>query len=360
MGKKTRRQRERGEDVRGSATDRAERGRGGVRPYLNLPKGVELFKFEKEGTKKIDVIEYITKNNPETKKGKRYFTRTFFIHKNIGPDGESHLCPKKTFGKPCAVCKARTKMASEPGDDDELQDTLKPKERQLFAIMDPKKKKKGIMVMDESYYLFGKELDAAVKKAKKKHGKEEADKFASPNEGLTVKCEVEEKSYKKATYTNVKMCTLVEREEQYDEDLLESVPCLDDCLVETPYKELKELFDQTKDDDDEDDDDSEDEDEDSDDEDSDDDSDDDEDESEDDDDDDDDDSDDDEDSEDEDDEDTDDKDEDEVEKGATVKFTYKDKKLKGKVLRIKNGLAHVKVKGRSDAYAIDPEDCKVV
>lgn len=372
MARKTKRQRSRKEVRRASASKRAEKQRGGVRPYLNLPSNVTLFDFEKEGSKKIDIIEYVVgKGNPEADKGDRYFERTFYVHKGIGPDNETHLCPKKTFGKPCPVCKHRTKMGRDPDADDDTTDELKPKERQLFVVMQPKKKKAGIQILDKSYHLFGKELDLAIRKAKKKHGEEAADKFASPDEGMSVLCEVEEKSYKKANYTNVKMAKLVERDEQYDEDLIEQVPCLDKLLVETPYEELKQLFDQSGDDADDDDDEDDDSDSGDDDDDSDDDDGDDDDENSDDADDDDDDMEDDEtdedkedDSDDDDDDDDDDGDEEDedpdVHKGDTVKFTYKGKKRTGVVKRIRDGLAYVKEEGRSDAYAVDPDDLIVV
>jgi hypothetical protein len=359
---KTKRQRKQKEVRRASASKRAEKQRGGVRPYLNLPKNVKLFDFEKEGTKKVDVVEYVVgKHNPNADKGERYFELTFFIHKGLGPDNEWHLCPKKTFGKPCPVCQHRTKMGRNPDADEDEVDALKWNERQLFAIVDPKKKKDGVQVMDKSFHLFGKELDAAIRKYKKKHGEDAADKFASPDDGLSVLCEVEEKTFKKGTFTNVKSAKLVERAEQYDEDLIEEVPCLDKLLVETPYEELKQLFDQSGDDDDDEDDDDTDTDDDDDDSESDEDDDDGE-EDDDDDDDTDDDSDDEDEEDDSDDDDDDDEEEDEVEvkKGDTVSFTYKGKKRTGVVKRVKDGMAHVKVEGRSDAYAVDPDDCTVV
>jgi hypothetical protein len=361
---KTKRQRKRSEQGRASAVDRAERQKSGVKPYLDLPSNTKIFLFDKEGTKKIDIIEYRAgKGNPNAKKGDLYFERTFFVHRNIGPDNDSHICLAKTFKKACPVCEYRAKLARRPDADDDETDALKPSERQLFRVVDPRRKKEGIKLLDISNFFFGKELDAALRKQKKKLGKDVVDKFASPDEGMTVKCEIEEDSYKGRATFKTKLVKLVERDEQYDEDLVDEGPNLDDILKPMPYDKLKELFDQSADDDDEDEDDDDD-DTDDDDESEDEDDDDEDDEESDDSDDEDEDADDEDDDEDdddsEDDEDDEDLDEDDVSKGDMVTFTYKGKKRRGKVRRIKDGLCHVKCEGRSDPYAVPPEDCTVV
>lgn len=369
---KTKRQREKSERRRASASKRAEKqASGGGHPYLKTPEGVEFYSFDKDGPRRLDIIEYVVgKGNPNAEEGDLFYERTFFVHRGIGPDNESHLCLFKTFKKPCPVCEHKAHLTKDPDHDEDEVKALKPSERQLFNVIDPKKKKKGIQIFDVSNFFFGKLLDSKINNAESEKEKKKLEMFASPDEGMQLKVEVEEGSFNGRTHYKANAIEFKEREEPLDPDLVDEAYCLDDLLNPTPYKELKELFHQETDDDedDEDTDDEEDAEEDEDEDekpkrkkkskskskdDEDDDSESDDDNA-------DEDEDDDSDSDDEDEEDSDDEEESDVSVGDLVSFSYKGKKLKGKVKRIKRGLAHVKSKDRSDAYIVDPDDLKIL
>jgi hypothetical protein len=217
---------------------------------LKLPDGVKFFEM-KPGIHRIDILPFTAgKGNPYADEGELHFERTFWIHRGIGPDGNAFVCPRKTANEPCPICEARTKLSKDPDADEDLIKDIAPKERQLWAVFDQKNPDKGIQIIDMSFHLFGKQLDARVRNA------DDDDKyalFADPEEGFTLKLGVVEKHFGKQTYNEVETIDFKQRE-PLDEDLLKNVPCLDELLVVLPYEKLKSIFLQTseagKDDDD--------------------------------------------------------------------------------------------------------------
>jgi hypothetical protein len=369
---------ERSKERRASAKKWADKQGVFERSTITLPDGVSGFRFEKKGWKNLDIIEYkVGEGNPDAKKGEKFFCRTFWVHSPIGPDNKAYVCSKKTFNKKCAVCDHRAELAQDPDNDPDVVKALKPKQRELFAVIDPDDKDKGVQVFEVQNYYFGKQLKEAFEAAESDGI--DFEKFANPKKGMTCKCKVGENSYQGRTSLLAERIDLKKRKEQYDDLEPDDVPCLDELLKPMKYDKLKALLMQEGDEEDEDDDDEdlEDEDLDDEDEDSDDDeededdepkkkkkgktkksskkkkskSDDDEEEE-----------DEDEDEEEEEDEDEDEEDEDsdedesEVSVGDTVSFTYKGKKHTGKVKRKNGGLVHVKCKDRVDPYVIDVEE----
>jgi hypothetical protein len=358
---------------------------------FKLPKGMELFKVEKAGNKRINIIPYIVgKGNPYAEEGKVHYERTYFVHRGVGPNNESLACLNKNFGKKCPICDHRARLANSPDSDEDLIKTLKPKERQLFIVQDIDDLEKGLQIMETSHYKgFGELL----------HNKIDADdedeyiNFFHLEDGLTLKVTYIEDSYQGRKFLAPSNIEMKVRKKQLDPDILDEAPCLDDLIIKMDYDEMKKKFLEVGDDDDEkdkekerrkkksrkdDEDDDEDADDDDDDKDDDagsgddDDTDDDETDSDDDDDADDNDkkksskkskkaSDDDEDDEDDEDDDG-DEEAPSVKVGDTVTFEYKDKKRKGVVEKVntKNSLAHVRSEGRSDPYIVALDELKVV
>ena len=76
-------------------------GTGGGNNYLRVPDGYSIFK-PKEGKYRLDFMCYeVGEGNPFAKQGELHYERTFWVHRNIGPNDEWHLCLAKTFKKPC-------------------------------------------------------------------------------------------------------------------------------------------------------------------------------------------------------------------------------------------------------------------
>lgn len=235
-----------------SASERADKHESFERTCVTIPDEMVMFNPKKPGTYKLDIAPYIAGvGNPNAKKGQVYYERTFFVHRSVGPDQNSYVCNARTFGKKCPICDHRGKLQkSADYDKDEIKE-LRPKERQLFVVFDHGEPDKGWQLWDISFHLFGKTLDDVLKDADPKD-KERWSRFFHPTKGYLVRASFKEKSFKTQKFLECNRIEFRKREEQYDEDLVDETPCLDELLIETPYKELKELFLQTGDDDEED------------------------------------------------------------------------------------------------------------
>ena len=227
--------------------------KGGNRDtYLNLPEGYELFQPSKD-THKLRILPYrVGKGNPNADEGKLHLERTFYVHKNIGPNKSTYCCPLKNFNKPCPVCnwveKQRKKL-----DDEELKELdLFPKERQLFLVRDEEDRKKGIQVFDYSYHLFGKQLQEKLKRLKRKNEKDPKLKFWRLEDGKVLVVEFDEKKYQKATYYTTAGISFKDPVKPLKIESVDDLPCLDEIPVAIKPEKLKEIFLQTSDEDDED------------------------------------------------------------------------------------------------------------
>lgn len=209
---------------------------------MNLPEGVSILQIKKAGTYRLDIIPYeVGDGNPFAKKGELHYERTYFVHRGIGPENSSYVCLSKTFKKPCPICEFRSKEARNPEADEDMIKNLAPKERQLFNVIDLADTDKGVQLMEYSYHLFGKALDAKVRGG----DDNEYDLFADLKEGLTVKVVFEEEKGAGYVYYKASDIEMKPRKKEYDESILEEVTCLDEVPKEITYAELKKIFLQT-------------------------------------------------------------------------------------------------------------------
>ena len=224
-----------------AARRRAEKHQTGYEnTVLNLPEGVEMFALKAAGTKRIDIIPFIAgKGNPWADKGTEHYERTFWVHRGIGINQNSYVCPAKTAGKKCPICEHLAKLARDPNADEDLIKSLAPRERQLFNVIDLSNKDKGIQIWDVSFHLFGKQLDARIRNQDDDDG---YDQFCELEDGLTLKLGVEEKSFSGFSFYAVETIDFKPRKQDYDADLVNEAPVLDDLLKILRYEELKAVF----------------------------------------------------------------------------------------------------------------------
>jgi hypothetical protein len=168
-----------------SAKRTAEKAESGfASTSVKIPEGVKLFKI-KEGTNLIDIIPYkVGAGNPNADEGAYHYERTFYVHRGIGPNGDTYVCLAKTDNKACPVCEYRKKMATDPDADPETIKELAPKQRQLFNVIDLKNKESGIQIMEMSYHLFGKLLNERINNDEDDEG---WDRFHLPSDGFTLR-----------------------------------------------------------------------------------------------------------------------------------------------------------------------------
>ncbi len=255
MGSKT--ERDRQTQKKASYTERAEKHESGFSgTSFKLPEDVSLFTFKKEGSYKIDILPYTTgKGNPfAQEKGLSYCERTFYVHRGVGPDEKSYCCLRKCFNKACPICDDRARLAKKTDSDEDLIKALAPKERQLWVIYNrtsDKDKEKGVQVLESSFWLFGKQLDAKIKNSDEDDGYRD---FWDAEKGLTLRLGVEEEKNGGYTFYKVTDIEFKPRVKELDEELVNHGICLDELLVEMEYDDLKKIYLQTEEDDDDDDD----------------------------------------------------------------------------------------------------------
>lgn len=226
----------------------AEAHSSGERTTFKVPEGYQVFKVNKEGVRKFDILPYVVKKgsetpggNPFADEGYMHYERTYWVHRTQGTSSKSYVCLKKTFGKKCPVCEYVDKHSRDPKTDQELIKALLPKQRQLFNVVDrdedPDGKKKEVMIWEYSQFLFGKLLDAVIK------GADEGDNlenFFHLEGGMTLKVTFEEKNLGTPFY-EARIIEMKPRKD-YNEVILDKVADLDDLLKELPYKKLEKIF----------------------------------------------------------------------------------------------------------------------
>ncbi len=210
--------------------------------YLRPPEGLATFKPEAKKYR-LDFMPYVVgKGNPVASEGDEFYERKFFVHKNVGPDEDWVICPAKTFKKPCPICEYLKKKGSDedmdPDEWKEMRSNLGSKERRLYLVRDLSDGVDSpVMLYNESVYTFGKVLFGKIDNADEEDG---YDFFADPEEGLTVR--VSFKNADAGKWLEVSDLELRQRKHKYDPNIAETLPCLDEMLVEIPYDRMKKMF----------------------------------------------------------------------------------------------------------------------
>jgi hypothetical protein len=225
------------------------------RTSLNVPDGVSFFAPKKGGKAlKLEVIPYkSTGGNPHADEGDWAFERTFFVHRNVGPDDKaSYVCLSKTFGEKCPVCEHRSKMATNPKADEDLVKDLAQKERQLFLVFDHEEQEKGVQLWDISYHLFGKFLDQKLKSADEED-QEAWNQFADHESGMTLRVTPAEKKLPGGTILEFADIEFRERRIEIPKAVFKHGIDVDAIPKKLEYGELKKILLQVDDDADDDD-----------------------------------------------------------------------------------------------------------
>jgi hypothetical protein len=233
-----------------SARKRAETHTTGfANTCIRVPDGVSMFK-PKAGTMLLDILPFkVGKGNPWADEGALHWERTYHVHRNVGANNEMRVCPRMTAKGRCPICEHRAKLLkkNDEGNEDLIKD-LSPKERQLFNVINLKEPDKGVQLWDFSYHLFGKALDARLRNADEDDG---WDKFFFLEDGLTLKIGFAEESMGGRTFLTAETIDFKTRKEDYEDDILEQVHCLDDLLIVPEYDALKKAFLETDEDEEE-------------------------------------------------------------------------------------------------------------
>jgi len=228
-----------------SAKRRAETHKGGwEQTTLNVGTDIKFFTLDREGIRKIDILPYQTKASTSyVESGELHYERTFWIHRSVGANNDAYVCLAKTMNKPCPICEHRRGLMKDPDADENVIKEMAPKERQLWNVIDRDEPDKGVQLWDISYHLFGKLLDKEIRNSDED---DEFDTFFHLEDGKVLKLGIGERSFAGRSFYEVETIGFKNRPEPYDDDVLEKVHCLDDCLLVLEYDKLKAIFLQTE------------------------------------------------------------------------------------------------------------------
>ena len=208
--------------------------------YLNLPDGVSVFKEEPGKVMLFDIMPYVVtdKHHPDARSIEQtdgiWYRRPFRVHSI--PNGEFSdkvVCPS-TFGKPCPICEY-IKTLKNNGAEKEEWDAFTAKERNLYVLI-PKNHKE----MDEKPYIWD-NSQFIFQKALNDECAEDSDNEIFPDleNGLTLKVRFTKESFAGHEYAKIGRIDFIEREDQYTEKILKTIPNLDEVLIVLSYKELE-------------------------------------------------------------------------------------------------------------------------
>lgn len=192
---------------------------------------------DKEGAYTFDVIPYlITKQgHPDFTEesynvGEEYFFRRGYSLHWI--DRKPYVCPKETFGMKCPICEARAKL--EYGSDEEK--LLRTKRNVLYVTR--MKGESEYKILDWGYSKFTKPLEEHLELT---DDREEL-AFYEFEGGMTITMKVKNNIEKpNMHYLEAKAFKFVDRAD-LDEDIIDTVPKLDDLIKVLPYEKLLAIF----------------------------------------------------------------------------------------------------------------------
>ena len=233
----------RGRISRDAQRQQSERSNYG---YLDLSKGAKIYNVESGSkTALLDFLPYVVtdKNHPcknedgDAAVGELFYRRPFKIHRNVGDDNETVVCPK-SVGLPCPICEHQKKRFAEGADKEETKE-LYARPRSLYAVVPLELE--GIEevphVWDMSDKLFQETLVAECEI------NPDYEVFPDLEEGLTAELSFKWTSFGKNSkpFPETRAIKFYDRD-PYDESILDEVPDLDNILKILSYTKIYNMF----------------------------------------------------------------------------------------------------------------------
>lgn len=207
---------------------------GGIFDFDNAGvDNVEFWAPDNEGPFTFDIIPYgVTDSNnlDEVPADEEWYRKLLLVHYNVGPSKKKVVCPR-TVGRACPICEA-VREAYDSGNDEEAK-IIKAKEKGLMNIV--LEGEDEIKLFLSSTFLFGKPLEREAAYS-------DIYNFASPTDGLSIKVRFEEKSIGTNSYYETERIDFVERDNQFDEAIVNEAYPLDDIIRVLSYEELEKAL----------------------------------------------------------------------------------------------------------------------
>ncbi|MDR2170705.1 MAG: hypothetical protein LBP59_11230 [Planctomycetaceae bacterium] len=208
---------------------------------VQLPDGLMFLKFTEAGVVKLDVLPYRVKHPDKHKYAVDglWYVCNYAVHKNVGGNITSIICPKHTWGKPCPICEhILTLNYNDPVEQAQIK-AYRPQHRELYNVINLDDGKQ--YVLDQPTFLFGDKLNDLIKNADEDD--EHYQYFADLEVGSTLKINIGQFALaNKQKYYAATQIEFKQRKNKYDESILDQMVDLDSCLVRLSYKEIESLF----------------------------------------------------------------------------------------------------------------------
>ncbi len=214
--------------------------------YLKLPKGIQVYSVDipkKLNLLKVkfDIIPYLVNDSKHidsklgAKVGEPWWRRPIRIHKHIGIDDDSVIC-LSTIGKKCPVCEYQKELIANKASKEDIK-ALNYSKRSIYLVWpkDDEDFDDEFHIFDISDFCFYDPLMVDTEEMNEYN-------FPSLSDGKTLQVRFEKEIFAGNEFPKATRISFIERDEQYEEDILNDVPCLDEILNILSYDELNAKF----------------------------------------------------------------------------------------------------------------------
>lgn len=222
--------------VQESYDSRESSGRGEL--YFNRDKtqGVPFWKCEASSEEHvIDIIPYcVGDNDPKLSKGEVNYLLDIWVHRGIGANESTYICPARNYNKPCPICDHIKELKRDGEYDEELVKSLYPKRRTIYNILcydSEKEERRGIQIWEVAHWFIERHI-APLARAPKSGG---FIPFADATMGKSI-------AFTKQAKTEFIGHKLVDRDYEITDEILEQAYCLDELIDVLPYDELYKIY----------------------------------------------------------------------------------------------------------------------
>lgn len=236
-----------GYNAYGASAQKTEKGGRSFRTFKEWPEGTKFHKITKEGNYGVDIIPHRVKNksHPAVRDGaaigETVYGFQYWRHANVGPEKLMVVCPLKTFGHKCPICELADQMKAEHGYKSKEYTDLAPKSRVIYNVVLPEDDKEEVLLMDESWALFEKEMILASKNKAARKGKDYI-RFADVEEGYTVFFAVERQKLGTFEFNKYSTFDFEKRDEAHDVSIIKKTISPDEYITEMSYEQLEALL----------------------------------------------------------------------------------------------------------------------
>ena len=202
-----------------------------------------------EGINKIEILPYIPKSNKHPllakgllKKGDPDYNLDVFVHRNVGANNTTLVCPKRNYGQACPLCEEADRLWN--GGDKDNAKKLFAQRRVFYNIINTIEQDKGIQLYEAAPKTFQDKLEAAQNAADSDPDIQEIAPrafFADPKNGLSVKITGAQDTFNNNKFIDVSSVVLSPRKMDVA-PYLDKVVQLEDFLTIKTYDEIADLM----------------------------------------------------------------------------------------------------------------------